>query len=87
MCNTNGEKCYPSIWQKPIYCNACLKHYITKSFEEYVHKCIKGYPNFILNKNEKLNNIKRYFSVNNYYNFDVDSIVKDIISNISTYYD
>jgi hypothetical protein len=75
ICNTNGDKCYPSIYQKPIYCNAVLNHYITKSFEEYINKCLRGYPNFILTNKEKYNNIKRYFDVNvGLYDDNIDTI-------------
>jgi hypothetical protein len=64
ICNTYGTKCRPSIYQKPVYCNACIRHYITKSMEEYIKKCMRGYPNMILTKQDKLDNIKRYFELN-----------------------
>ena len=45
LCNSLGEKAtFPSFLSTPIYKNAYLMHFITRTAEEYVEKIKRGYP-------------------------------------------
>ena len=64
LCDTSGKSIFPSNFQKPVYCNVCLNHYITKSLEEWVQKVARGYPDQIMSYEEKMLLIQRYFKIN-----------------------
>ena len=47
LCNSDGSPSLSINSNTPIY-NAILKHYITKSTEEYCMKVFRGYPDQIV---------------------------------------
>jgi hypothetical protein len=68
-CNSEGKIIdYFSFINKPVnYKYAALKHYYTKSVEEYCHKTKRGeafYTNFILNERRKRIKMHRFFLYN-----------------------
>ena len=69
-CNSQGEKiAYYAGANKPAnHTFAALKHYYTKSVEEYAKKSKRGdsYIFFGFNEAQKLKRIKKYFGYNNY---------------------
>ncbi len=68
-CNSEGKIIkYYSYMNLPVnYKYAALKHYYTKSVEEYCNKSIRGeafYPNIIFNEKRKKQKMEMYFKIN-----------------------
>ena len=68
-CNSNGNRISHSSFRiSPFnHTYAFLKHYYTKSVQEYCHKTERGeafYPNIIFNDIRKKRRIDRYFQYN-----------------------
>ena len=68
-CNSNGEIIkYNSYINYPLdYTYAALKHYYTKSLEEYCNKTKRGeafYKNILFNNERKITKMNRYFKIN-----------------------
>lgn len=65
-------KCCDVSGNSVISCNshihnsgeAYIKHYITKSLEEYIEKINRGYPDHVVNVNQKIKYLERYFLIN-----------------------
>ena len=64
LCNSDGTPSLNINVNKPIYDGICLKHYITKSTEEYLSKIKRGYPDQIIPGNQIPILLDRYFSTN-----------------------
>ena len=69
-CNAQGEiiSYYTGVNKPANYTYAALKHYYTKSVEEYVNKSRRGDSYIVIGYNEaqKRKRIKKYFEYNNY---------------------
>lgn len=66
-CNASGKSISHITWYSNIdYTYAYIKHYQTKSLEEYMNKIYRGYPDQIItNKNEFLTKqLSNYFKMN-----------------------
>ena len=67
-CDSMGITCSLSInFQKPVYNDVFLKHYITKSLEEYIEKVNRGYPDQIVDENKKNILMQKYELINGHY--------------------
>lgn len=64
ICNTIGQPCLGATFHFPIYGSAILRHYITKSLEEFMEKTKRGYPDHIVDKERKEIYLKRFFKIN-----------------------
>ena len=76
-CNSEGKIMnYYSLVSKPVnFKYALLKHYYTKSVEEYCYKTKRGeafYPDIIYNERRKKGKMRRYF----YFNKKTDAKIK-----------
>lgn len=65
LCNSDGSPSLSINSNTPIY-NAILKHYITKSTEEYCMKVFRGYPDQIVTEVQKDALLDKYFTMNVY---------------------
>ena len=63
-CNTLGQPALKATYQPPVYAGALLRHYITKSLEEFINKINRGYPDQIVSSRKKKEYLQRYFKVN-----------------------
>ena len=63
-CNSLGIASPPTMYNKPFYNDIVLKHYITKSTEEYLEKIKRGYPDQVLSKNKIIGLLNKYFTIN-----------------------
>ena len=63
-CNSNKKPCLLANYQNPAVSKAYLKHYITKSLEEWVNKIKRGYPDHIVDDVKYNQYLERYFIIN-----------------------
>lgn len=65
-CNNNGQSIYFGFFERPDYTLAELRHYYTKTIDEYINKIDRGYPDTNRNKKEQLYNFFQYNKMTKY---------------------
>jgi hypothetical protein len=77
-CDSLGRTSLPTMYNKPTYNDIALKHYITKSLEEYIEKVNRGYPDQIISKNKTIGLFQKYFTINDKTQEKIEKINKEI---------